>query len=137
MDSWARRSSRARSSLEYSPPENSPSEDSPDSTATGLGRGSDIAVRLRRRHGLSTTAENEGAATALHHAPIDLRPEGDKVVDRRHQRETYHEPDRDLRDHLDREEILAVHRPFGPAVVEDYGHHRYDLHHHLELAQLT
>src|ERR1700690_2397481 len=88
---------RARASWENSP------ENAPDSTATGLGRGSDIAVRLRRGHGLSAPAEDEGAAAALLYTPVNLRPEGDKVINARHQRHTHHEPDRRVGNPVDGE----------------------------------
>src|ERR1700730_9015831 len=132
MESWARRSSKVRSSCE-----NSPWEDPRDSTVSGLGRSSDIAIRLRRWHGLSAPAQDEGAATALDHAPVDLRPESHKVVDRRHQRNANHKPDRNTCDPVDGEYVVAIDRQFFPAMVKDHCDHGNDLHHHFELAQVA
>src|ERR1700692_1581508 len=132
MASWARRSSNLRSSGE-----NSGREKSPETTAVGLSRGSDIAIRLRRWDGLSATAQNESAAAALDPAPVNFRPEGDKVIDGRHQRDTHHKPDGKISDPVDGENVVAVNRPFLPPVVEDDRNHGYDLHHHFELTELT
>src|ERR1700689_1781621 len=125
MDSWARRSSWARSSGENSAFEDSEfewslsdsgmdascwdsrGEESADSAATGLGGGSDIAFRLTRGNGLGAPAENEGAAATFYSAAVDLRPEGDEVVDGRYQRNTDHEPEGDARDKADGKEKEA------------------------------
>src|SRR5579862_2744652 len=130
MDSCARRSNSVRS-----PGECSKSEGSTDSP--GLGGGCDIAIRLRRGHGLSAPAQDEGTAAALYHAPVDLRPEGHKIINRRHQRDTHHEPDREIGDPVDGEDVVAIDWPFLPAMVEDDGDDGNDLHHHLELAEIA
>src|SRR5438270_8927108 len=81
-----------------------------------LGRGGDIAIRLgRNRYRFSATAENKGPALALHHAPVDLRPEGDKVIDRRHQGYKNHKPDGQICNPVDGEEVGAVDRHVLPA----------------------
>src|SRR5579871_3389561 len=132
MASWASRRSNVLSSCE-----NSPGEDWCGSTSGGLGRGSDITVGSRRRHWFGAAAENKCAAAALHAAPVNFGPESHKIVDCRHQRDTYHEPDREISNPVNRENVMAIHRPFLPAVVEDDGNDRNDLNHHFELTQLA
>src|SRR5439155_7829871 len=118
--SCARRSSTLRSSGE-----NSPRENWPASIATELGGGSDIAVR-RRRYGLSAPAEDERAAAALHSALVDLGPECDEVVNGRYQGHAHHKPDCKICNPVNGKKVVAVDRPFLPAVVEDDRHHGND-----------
>src|SRR6266852_4224623 len=105
MDSCAKRSNSVRSSGEYSKREAS-------TDFAELGGGCDIAVRLRRGHRLSAPAQDEGAAAALYDAPVNLRPEGHKIIDRRHQRYAHHEPDGEISDPVNRENVVAVDWPF-------------------------
>src|ERR1051326_4345185 len=86
---------------------------------------------------LPSPAEDEGAAAALHHLPVDLGPEGDKVIAGGNQRQHDHEPDGQLRNPMDRKNVRSIDRPFFPAVVKDDGHHRDNLHQHFELAEIT
>src|SRR5580704_5144018 len=86
---------------------------------------------------LPPTAEDKRAAAALHHLPVNLRPEGDEVIARRYQRQQNHEPYRHPRDPVHREEIPAIDGPFFPAMLQNNGHHGNDLHQHLELTQVA
>src|ERR1039458_4281948 len=152
MESCARRSSRLRSSPENSWLENSwpeaarvaglpPSDLFTSEAATAddeLCCGGDIGIcRPRSRLRLAATAENESAAAALGHAPVNLRPECGEVIDGRNQRNADHEPDRDVGDPVHREDEVPVNRPLLPAVVKNDRNHGNDLHHHLELAQFA
>src|ERR1700730_16951053 len=84
----------------------------------------------------SPPAEDEGAASALHHLAIDLRPERDKIIEGRGQRQKNHEPDGDNCDPVDGKNIRA-YRPVFPTVVEDDGDHGNNLHQHFEFAQIA
>src|SRR5437879_1621205 len=98
-----------RSSSENSARLNNEAEDSTGTAGSsgGLGRGSDIVVSPRR-HWLGTPAEDERAAVALDHTPVNLGPEGNEVVNRRNQRDTHHEPDGEIGDPVNRENVIIV-----------------------------
>src|SRR6478672_4079652 len=86
---------------------------------------------------LLAPAENESATPALDYMAIDLRPEGVEVISRRGQRPCHHEPDCETRDPVDGENIFTIHGELRPAVVENYCHHRNNLHHHFEFAEIA
>src|SRR5580698_5386618 len=67
---------------------------------------------------LPPTAEDKRAAAALHHLPVNLRPEGDKVIACRYQRQQNHEPDGQPRDPMHRKEIAPIDGPLFPAIVK-------------------
>src|SRR5438128_5961299 len=125
MESCASWSNKARSSGANSRGSNSLQSQAADEFSCC----SDIA--------LPPPAEDEGAAPALYHLPINLGPECSEVVDGRHQRQNNHEPDRHGGGHANGEEITPVNGPLPPAMSQNHGYHRYDLHEHLELAQVT
>src|SRR5260221_4039300 len=117
------------------------SQGSIEETANGfseLGRGCDIAIRRGwDGHRLPATAQDERASAALHHAPVNLRPEGHKIIDSRSQRHTHHEPDGEISNPVNGKEIVAVDRPLFPAMIEDDRDHGDDLYHHFELAKFA
>src|ERR1700678_2841813 len=82
----------------------------------------------------SPPGKNEGAAPALFRFAIDPRPKGNKVIERRNQRKQNHEPDRDPRNPVNRENIDAEQRPLMPAAGQNHSHHRNNLNQHLEFA---
>src|SRR5579862_1937142 len=97
--------------------------------AAGLSGGGDIA--------LPAPTENKGATAALHHLPVDLRPEGDEIIQRRYQGQEHHEPDGQTGDPMYREEVRPVNRPFLPSMIEDHRDDRDDLHQHFEFAEFA
>src|ERR1700730_9657928 len=103
-----------------------------------VGRGGDIAIRLRLgRYWFSAAAQDKGATAALLHTPVNLRPEGDKVINRRYQRNTNHKPDGKICNPVHGEEVVAIDWPLFPAMIKNNGDHRDNLNHHLELAQFA
>src|ERR1700723_568354 len=132
IESCASSSNSVRSSRE-----NSWRETSGKTTTGGeLCSGGDIGIVGRLR--FAATAENKSAAaTALGAAPVDLRPESGKVIDRGNQRDTNHKPDRGVSNPMHRKNEVSVNRPLFPAMIENHRDHGNNLHYHLELAQFT
>src|SRR5581483_382157 len=122
MASWATFSNKRRSSGENSACKTA------ELLRPGFSRGGDIA--------LPAAAEDEAAAAALHHLPVNLRPEGHEIIHGRNQREGDHESDGCARDHVNgKNEEAEI--PVFPAHREDGGDHGDDLHDHLEFAEIA
>src|SRR5438270_569351 len=89
---------------------------------------------------LLAPAENKRTPSPPLHPLVDLLPEGPEIVDGRDDGNTHHEPDGHLRYQIDRQperEEAEIESPDIPADGQNRRHHGDDLHHHLQLAQLT